>query len=119
MLVAALIAVIFFLLILLLFFYRKASKLEAKFEQTLFQKQSQSVKYGKITEQFVPFLDQLPFSPENFRFLGSPIDGIAFEPDSIVFCEFKASDSRLSSLQQKIKQLVQDKKVEWLEFRIR
>ena len=87
--------------------------------ETAFQKSSQSVKYGKITEQFVPFIEGLPFSSENFRFLGSPVDGVAFEPDAIVFCEFKAAGGKLSQLQQRIKQLVEEKKVEWLEFRLK
>ncbi len=119
MLVTILLVVIFLLAIILFLFYRKASGLEQQLEELSFQKASQSVKYGKITEQFVPFLDDLPFSSENFRFLGSPIDGVAFEPDSIVFCEFKAADSKLSPLQQRIKGLVEAKKIEWVEFRLR
>lgn len=119
MLVLVLSAVVILLLLLVLFLYWKASRLESELEELSFSKKSQSVKYGKITEQFVPFLNDLPFSSENFRFLGSPIDGVAFEDDSIIFCEFKASESKLSSLQQRIKKLVEDKKVRWLEFRLR
>jgi len=119
MLVTALVILLLLFAALLFFFFRKASMLEAELAELLFRKNSQSVKYGKITEQFVPFLDQLPFSAENFRFLGSPIDGIAFEPDEIILCEFKASDSALNKKQGEIKRLVQEKAVRWLEFRLR
>lgn len=119
MLEAALFLIIVFLVVLLYVFFRKSRMLEMELQETLFKKNSQSVKYGKITEQFVPFIDELPFSSDNFRFIGSPIDGIAFEPDSVIFCEFKASDSKLSPLQQKIKELVEGKKVQWFEFRLR
>ena len=118
MLVTILLVVIFLMAIVLFFFFRRAVYLEAQLEDLSFKKKSQSVKYGKITEQFVPFLDDLPFSSENFRFLGSPIDGVAFEADSIVFCEFKAAGSNLSPLQKRIKELVESKKIEWLEFRL-
>ncbi len=119
MLVYVLAFIILALAALVFILFRKASRLEAELEEVLFRKKSQSVKYGKITEQFVPFLDDLPFSAENFRFLGSPIDGIAFEQDEIILCEFKAADSGLSALQQRIKKLVQEKRVKWLEFRLR
>ncbi|MDP6671349.1 MAG: Holliday junction resolvase-like protein [archaeon] len=119
MLVYVLSFIILVLAVLVFILFKKASSLEAKLEETLFTKRSQSVKYGKITEQFVPFLDDLPFSAENFRFLGSPIDGVAFEQDEIILCEFKASDSGLSDIQKRIKKLVEEKKVKWLEFRLR
>lgn len=111
--------IIILLLILLFVLFKKAARLESELDDVLFRKNSQSVRYGKITEQFTPFVDEMPFSPENFRFLGSPIDGVAFEPDSIVFCEFKTAASKLSQKQKDIKQLVNDKKVKWLEFRLR
>lgn len=71
-----------------------------------FQKQSLSTKYGKITEQFLPFLDAFPYDPSGFRFIGSPIDGIQFEDDKIIFYEFKSGDSRLNSKQNRIKKII-------------
>jgi len=71
-----------------------------------------------MTEQFIPFTKGFPFTSENFRFLGSPIDGVAFEDDRIVFAEFKAASSTLSQKQRRIKELVEQKKVEWFEQRI-
>ena len=83
-----------------------------------FQKRSQSSKYGKMTEQFLPFLEMFPWDPTNFRFLGSPVDGVQFEDDKILFLEFKSSKSMLSSKQKNIKKLVDEKKVFFEEIRI-
>tara|TARA_Y100001970_G_C14087614_1_gene778202 strand:- start:797 stop:1183 length:387 start_codon:yes stop_codon:yes gene_type:complete len=83
-----------------------------------FQKRSQSSKYGKMTEQFLPFLEVFPWDSTNFRFLGSPIDGVQFEEDKILFLEFKSSTSTLSSKQKNIKKLVDENKVFFEEIRI-
>jgi predicted Holliday junction resolvase-like endonuclease len=98
---------IFFLL------WRNASK---KLSETRFQKRSLSSKYGKITEQFLPFLDCYPYEPGNFRFIGTPIDGIQFEEDKIIFLEFKSGDSRLTKKQSNIRELVRDRKISFEEI---
>jgi len=72
-----------------------------------------------LTEQWIPFSKDFPYNSKNFKFLGQPIDGIAFEEDKIVLCEFKTNTSTLSEKQKQIKQLVESKKVEWLEFKIK
>lgn len=101
------------------YFFRLAKGLEQQLSDLSFSKSSQSVKYGKLTEQWIPFSDRFPFDAERFRFLGNPIDGVAFLDSKIVFCEFKTASSQLSDVQKKIKNLVEQKKVEWLEFKIR
>ena len=59
-----------------------------------------------------------PHEPQNFRFLGSPIDGVQFNDKGIVFVEFKAAQAKLSPLQKHIKELVNEKKVSFEEIRI-
>lgn len=103
----------------LFFFYKKNIQLENQLSELLFAKNSQSVKYGKLTEQFLPFSREFPFNSENFRFIGSPIDGIVFENDRIIFCEFKSNNSNLSQKQKSIKSLVEAKRIEWMEFFLR
>jgi len=111
------IGIIFGLILGLIFIYRVAvSPLRRKVEELTQQKQSLSTTYGKITEQFAPFMKSYPFPPENFRFIGSPIDGVQFEDDRIIFVEIKTNTSKLSKEQKRIRKLVQDKKVEWFEF---
>ena len=109
----------FLLLLLVLFLLSRLASLESRLQELAFSKQSQSVKYGKLTEQFIPFTKEFPFSPENFRFLGNPIDGIVFGEDKIVFAEFKAASSQLSEKQKRIKELVEKKRVEWFEQKIK
>ncbi len=115
-----LIGIIFGLVLGLILVYRTViSSMREKIEKLIQQRQSLSTTYGKITEQFAPFMKSYPFSPENFRFIGSPIDGIQFEKDRVIFVEFKTNKSQLSKDQNRIKKLIKDKKVEWFEFHIR
>jgi predicted Holliday junction resolvase-like endonuclease len=73
--------------------------------------------YGCISEQWFPLCESFPFDPRDFRFLGSPIDGVQFAEDRIIFCEFKANRSELSQGQKRIRELVRQGRVEWQEFR--
>ena len=107
------------LVIVVAFLFEKNQSLLLRVNQLSFAKSSQSVKYGKMSEQWIPLSEQFPFDSHQFRFLGSPIDGVAFEEDQIVFCEFKANTSQLSDKQKKIKKLVEEKKVSWLELNSR
>ncbi len=112
-----LLAIIVFLIIFIAFLFSKLGGLQRMLSELSFRKSSQSVKYGKLTEQWIPFSEKFPFPSQNFRFLGNPIDGIAFNEDKIIFCEFKTNTAGLSEKQKNIKKLVQEKKVEWLELR--
>jgi predicted Holliday junction resolvase-like endonuclease len=75
--------------------------------------------YGKISEQFLPFLESYPYDSSKFRFLGTPIDGVQFEEDKVVFVEFKTANSKLSQRQRHIKELVEQKKVEFVEYNLK
>ena len=107
------------LLLIVLFLLSRLGALQRALADLQFSKSSQSVRYGKMTEQFVPFTKDFPFDSADFRFLGNPIDGIVFAEDKIIFAEFKAAGSQLSPKQKRIKELVESKKVEWFEHRIK
>ena len=83
------------------------------------RQRSISASYGRITEQWFPLMRHYPYDSANFRFLGTPVDGVQFEDDKIVFIEFKSNRSELSALQKKLKKLVQQGKVTWEEFAFR
>jgi predicted Holliday junction resolvase-like endonuclease len=104
------------LFLLVLYYKRKVDALAAQVEEELFRQRSLSSTYGRITEQWIPLSSRYPYDPQFFRFLGSPIDGVQFEEDRIVFIEFKANKSRLSESQKRIKKLVQEGYVYWDEF---
>ena len=110
--------IIFLLLIIALLQILYIRILTKRMHRLNFQKRSQSSKYGKMTEQFLPFLEMFPWDPTNFRFLGSPIDGVQFEDDKVLFLEFKSSSSILSSKQKSIKKLVDENKIFFEEIRI-
>jgi predicted Holliday junction resolvase-like endonuclease len=57
-----------------------------------------------------------PYNPQNFRFIGSPVDGIQFEDDKIIFCEFKVHKSQLNESEKRVRELVKNRKVDWEEF---
>lgn len=89
-----------------------------KINEITSQKQSLSVKYGKMSEQFFPFMKSYGHNPQDFRFLGTPIDGIQFDDDNIIFVEFKSGSSSMTEKQKRIKRLVEEKKVLFEEVRI-
>lgn len=82
------------------------------------RKRSLSATYGKITEQFAPFMDRYPYNAKRFRFIGSPIDGVQFTDDAIYIVEIKSADSQLTATQRRIKELVEDGHVFWYEFEV-
>ncbi|WP_456473919.1 Holliday junction resolvase-like protein [Candidatus Pyrohabitans sp.] len=98
---------------LLLLHYRRAARRELSMRQSI------ASRHGRIYEQFLPFLKEYPYSAENFRFLGSPVDGVQFEDDRIIFIEFKSANSRLSKGQSRIKEIINSKRVYFKEIRLR
>lgn len=100
------------------YYHDKVGRLQEQLEGAQSSKQSLATTYGRITEQWAPFMQGYPYDPKNFRFLGSPVDGIQFETDRVVFVEFKANESRLTEREARIRELVQAGRVEWLEFRL-
>lgn len=111
--IAIFLLVIFSLLILLQYIrtYRDLGK-------ERFRTRSISTKYGKLTEQFLPLVDSYPWDPSAFRFMGSPVDGVQFENDKVIFVEFKAANSKLSRNQRHIRDLINAGKVTFEVIRV-
>ena len=82
------------------------------------QKKSSEIRLGKIAEHMAPFVKNWPYDPNYFRFLGSHIDVIQFNENSILFIEIKTGKSRLTDTQRDIKQLVKEGKVKFASFTI-
>jgi predicted Holliday junction resolvase-like endonuclease len=93
-------------------------KLEDNYNKVLSQKKSSEVRLGKTSENLAPFISEWPLDPNNFRFLGNPIDGISFEEDAIYFVEIKTGRARLSNGQKNVKRLVKEGKIKFATFRI-
>ena len=84
---------------------------------------SSAVTRGKVTEHIVPYLPGFDLDPKDIRFLGTPIDLIAFkglntsvEEVEIVFIEVKTGQSVLSARERAVKKAVEVKKVSWRVF---
>ena len=108
------ILLILFILFLSQSYYKnKISKLQANLTKTTSDKISLSTKYGQISEEFFPLEQSYPYNSKDFKFLGNPIDGIQFNEDKIILVEFKTNKSKLSTKQRHIRNLINDKQVEF------
>lgn len=87
-------------------------------------KKSKAVMHGQITEQLYPALQER-FVIKDLRFLGSPIDYIAFEGmtavrdgqseqvDWVTFFDVKTGTSGLSTVQRRIRDAIKEGRVRW------
>src|SRR5688572_23587951 len=93
------------------------TRLRAALDEERSRRGSLASTYGRISEQWFPLTEAFPYDSRGFRFIGSPIDGVQFEDDRVIFCEFKVNRSELSETQRRIRDLVRQGRVEWQEFR--
>jgi len=108
-------------IVVLLFFLWKARYTRAVRQDAI--QRSLAVTAGKVYEQLVPYLPNFPFNPKDVRFLGSPVDFVVFDGLSdgqvtrIVFVEVKTGDAQLSGRERRVRDAVQQARVEWHELR--
>lgn len=94
-------------------------------------KKSASVRVGKEMERLVPFFSEFQYNPRDIRWLGDPVDFVIFngyseakdvgdptKMNEIVICEIKTGKSRVSKYERRIKELIEDKRMKWDEFRV-
>lgn len=85
---------------------------------------SRAVLKGKIGEQMAPLLAAFPFEPADARFIGSPIDYIVFpgyssrNPTEVVLIDIKTGRASLSTIERRIRELVQAGRVRWMTINI-
>ena len=85
---------------------------------------SRSVLGGQFAENLSPYLPNFPFNPSECKFVGKPIDFIVFkgldnkQTEEIIFVEVKTGKSKLSGTEKHIKEVIQNKKVKWMEYRV-
>lgn len=96
----------------------KNKKLKEENTKILHQKKSSEVRLGKVAENMAPFFQDWPYDPNNFRFLGNPIDGISFNEDEVVFIEIKSGGARLSKGQKHVRDLVRAGKIKFVSFKV-
>lgn len=88
-------------------------------------KRSRAVRDGQMAEQIAPFLPDFPCRAEDARFLGKPVDFIAFpgleeknQVDEILLIEVKTGSSALSNREKEVLQAVKDGRVRYIQYRI-
>ena len=85
---------------------------------------SRAVLSGQFSEQLAPYLPDFKFNPNDCKFLGKPIDFIVFneevrgEISEVVFVEVKSGNSKLSSKERKLKEVIKKGNVRWEEYRV-
>ncbi|GAB1454822.1 MAG: Holliday junction resolvase-like protein [Spirochaetia bacterium] len=87
-------------------------------------RRSRAVLTGQIGEQLAPFFPGFPCEPSDARFIGKPVDFVAFpgasegNPREVVFIEVKTGDARLSASERALKQAIKEGRVSWVEYRL-
>lgn len=87
-------------------------------------KRSKAVIGGQVIEQVAPFLPDFPCNPADARFIGKPVDFVAFpglsqsdRVDEVLLIEVKSGQSTLSGREKEIKKAVKEGRVRYVEYR--
>lgn len=131
--------IIIILLVIIVYLWCKNREWQIKFEQKIkewIEREEEKIREdaisrsartlsGKALEKLIPFLKDFKYDPHDVRWLGDPVDLVVFDGyskqnlDKIVFCEVKSGESKLTKIQNKIKELIEKQKIGWDEFRIK
>ena len=86
-------------------------------------KRSRAVLGGLAVEQLAPYLPGFPFDPTEVRFVGKPVDFIAFVGSSmgkieeVAFVEVKSGNATLSPVERSLRDAINEGRVKWVEYR--
>lgn len=88
-------------------------------------RKSRAVLGGQFSEQLAPYLPNFPCNPGDVRFVGKPIDYVAFpgaaegkEIKEILLIEVKTGSSTLNEREKEIRRAVEAGRVHYVEYRI-
>ena len=88
-------------------------------------KRSRAVLGGQFGGQLAPYLPDFPCNPGDVRFVGKPVDYIAFpgsaegkEIREVLLIEVKSGESQLSERERQIKTAVEKGRVKYLTYRL-
>jgi len=87
-------------------------------------KRSRAILGGLAAEQLAPYLPAFPFDPTELRFIGKPVDFIAFvgasggRIEEVVFVEVKSGNASLSAVERSLRDAVKEGRVRWVEYRV-
>lgn len=85
---------------------------------------SRAVIGGQVVEQVAPFLPGFPCNPADARFIGKPVDFVAFpglsesdKVDEVLLIEVKTGRSELNAREKEIRRAVKEGRVRYVEYR--
>ncbi|HBG66601.1 MAG TPA: Holliday junction resolvase [Treponema sp.] len=88
-------------------------------------KRSRAVLGGQFGEQLAPYLPDFPCNPGDVRFVGKPVDYIAFPGTAegrpvrdILLIEVKSGTSQLSAREKEIRSAVRNGRVRYVEYHL-
>lgn len=117
-----LLSLLFFLLLIIqkISFMKKSRKLR---KDAI--KRSKAVIGGQVAEQIAPLLPDFPSPLADARFIGKPVDFIAFpgleesdKVNEILLIEVKTGNSALSEREKEVRRAVEEGRVKYKEYRI-
>ena len=85
---------------------------------------SRAVLSGNFSEQLAPYLPDFPYNANEVKFLGKPVDFIAFKGldnkkiDEVVFVEVKSGKAKMNGTEKSLEEAIKKKKVKFEEYRI-
>jgi len=97
------------------------SRIEAEREDAV--RRSRAVLGGQLAEQVAPYLPGFPFDPADVRFIGKPVDFVAFvgasagKVEELAFVEVKSGQAALSKVERSLRDAVLAGRVRWVEYR--
>ncbi len=86
-------------------------------------RRSRAVLGGLAAEQLAPYLPGFPFDPTELRFIGRPVDFVAFvgaaagKVEEVAFIEVKSGTASLSPVERSLRDAIGEGRVRWLEYR--
>lgn len=87
-------------------------------------KRSRAVLNGQLSEQFAAFFPDFPADPTEIRFVGKPVDFVAFPGlstgtvNEVLFVEVKTGSATLSKVERSLREAVEKKNIRYTEYRI-
>ena len=112
-----------FLLLILLIFQKISFSNRLKKERQDAVNRSRAVIAGQMTEQIAPFLKGFPCNPADARFIGKPVDFIAFpglmennEVKEVLLIEVKTGASAISHREKEVRKAVEQGRVRYVEY---
>jgi predicted Holliday junction resolvase-like endonuclease len=86
-------------------------------------RRSRAVLGGLASEQLAPYLPGFPFDPTEVRFIGKPVDFVAFvgsasgRIEEVAFVEVKSGNASLTPVERSLRDAVKAGRLRWVEYR--